>query len=75
MHSLITEGVRRGELRKLSPGLTTNLVYAQLEATVLRLTVSQNADYDRIISMFQQTIEALKAPGAHNAKSNRSKVS
>jgi len=75
MHSLITEGIRRGELRKLSPGLTTDLVYAQLEATVLRLTVSQNADYDRIISMFQQTIEALKAPGAHNAKSNRSKVS
>lgn len=61
IHSLITEGIRTGELRKFNPGLATDLVYAQLEAAILRLTVSQNADYDRSISLFLQTIETFKA--------------
>jgi len=75
IHSLITEGIRRGELRKLNAGLATDLVYAQLEAAILRLTVSQNADYDQIISMLRQTIETFKAPAAHSSKNGRCEAS
>ncbi|MDD2461693.1 MAG: hypothetical protein PHT98_11510, partial [Kiritimatiellae bacterium] len=75
IHSLITEGIRRGELRKLNAGLATDLVYAQLEAAILRLTVSQNADYDQIISMLRQTIETFKAPATHSSKNGRCEAS
>lgn len=75
IHSLIAEGIRRGELRKLNAGLATDLVYAQLEAAILRLTVSQNADYDQIISMLRQTIETFKAPAAHSSKNGRCEAS
>ncbi len=75
IHSLITEGIRCGELRKLNAGLATDLVYAQLEAAILRLTVSQNADYDQIISMLRQTIETFKAPAAHSSKNGRGEAS
>lgn len=61
IHSLIVEGIRRGELRKVNTDLATDLVYAQLEAAILRLTVSQNADYGQLVSMFHQTVETLKA--------------
>ena len=62
IHSLIIEGIRTGELRKLNASLTTDLVYAQLEAAILRLTVSKNADYNHLVSMFHQTVETFKAP-------------
>lgn len=62
IHRLVTEGIRTGELRRLNAGLATDLIYAQLEAAILRLTVSQNADYDHILSMFRQTVETFKAP-------------
>lgn len=66
IHSLIVEGIRKGELRKVNTDLATDLVYAQLEAAILRLTVSQNADYGQLVSMFHQTVETLKisAPAA-----------
>ncbi|HRR34689.1 MAG TPA: TetR/AcrR family transcriptional regulator [Kiritimatiellia bacterium] len=69
IHSLITEGIRRGELRKLNAGLTTDLVYAQLEAAILRLTVSQNADYEQLLSMLRQTLETFRAPVPQPSKS------
>lgn len=64
IHRLLIEGVRRGELRKVNITLATDLIYAQLEAAILRLTVSQNADYDELTAMFHQTIETLKNPVA-----------
>ena len=62
IHSLIIEGIRTGELRKLNAKLATDLVYAQLEAAILRLTVSKNADYAQSIAMFHQTVETFKVP-------------
>ena len=62
IHSLIIEGIRTGELRKLNARLATALVYAQLEAAILRLTVSKNADYKQSIAMFHQTVETFKVP-------------
>ena len=62
IHSLIVEGIRTGELRKLDAKLATDLVYTQLESAILRITVSRNADRDQFISMFHLTAQALKAP-------------
>lgn len=61
LHRLVTEGVRTGELRKVNTALATELIYSQLEAAVLRLTVSQNADYEELSSMLCQTIANLTA--------------
>jgi len=62
IHSLIVEGVRKGELRRVKPRLATDQIYALLEAAILRLTVSQNADYDELSILMHQTIETLRAP-------------
>ncbi len=64
---LVVEGIRTGELRKMSAHLATDLIYAQLEAAILRLTVSQNARYDELAEMIHQTIENLKNPTAPKA--------
>jgi AcrR family transcriptional regulator len=60
IHSLIVEGVRKGELRNISARLATEQIYALLEASILRLTVSQNADYNELSALFHQSIENLK---------------
>lgn len=62
LHRLVVEGVRKGEIRDVSPRLTTELLYAELEAAILRLTVSQNADYRELSSLLHQTIETLRLP-------------
>jgi len=62
IHRLIIEGISKGELRDVDIALATDLVYSQLEAAILRLTVSQNADYDELAAMLHQTIETLKNP-------------
>ncbi len=60
IHSLIVEGVRKGELRNISARLATEQIYALLEAAVLRLTVSQNADYQELSALLHQSIENFK---------------
>lgn len=57
---LLLEGVRSGELKPVNVRLTMDLLYAQLEATVLRLTVSQNPDLPNSQALFLMTIESLK---------------
>ncbi len=61
IHRLLVEGVRKGELRKVNTRLATELLYAQMETAILRLTVSQNANYDELSAMLRQTIESLKS--------------
>jgi len=62
IHRLIVEGVRKGELRNVKAGLATEQLYALLEAAILRLTVSQNANYDELSTLLHQAIENLKNP-------------
>lgn len=62
IHSLLVEGVRKGELQNVRPRLATEQIYALLEAAILRLTVSQNADYEELSTLMHQTIETLRAP-------------
>ena len=60
IHRLVIEGVRKGELRSINAGLATEQLYALLESAILRLTVSQNADYEELSALLHQTIESLK---------------
>lgn len=62
LHRLVVEGVRTGELQNVNTRLTTELLYAELEAAILRLTVSQNADFDELSALFRQTLETLRRP-------------
>ena len=62
IHSLLVEGVRKGELQNVRPRLATEQIYALLEAAILRITVSQNADYEELSTLMHQTIETLRAP-------------
>lgn len=71
IHSLLIEGVRNGEFRKVNTRLATDLIYAHMEAAILRLTVSQNADYDELTALLHQTIETLKTPASADAKGAR----
>ena len=64
LHRLVVEGIRKGELRRINATLATELLYAQMEAAILRLTVSQSADYSELSRMLHQTIENLTAPSA-----------
>jgi len=59
LHRLVVEGVRKGELQDLSPRLTTELLYAELEAAILRLTVSQNANYEELSALLGQTLQTI----------------
>lgn len=69
LHRLVVEGVRKGELQNVSTRLTTELLYAELEAAILRLTVSQNADYEELSALLRQTLDTLKLP-RKNAPTN-----
>ncbi len=57
---LIIEGIRKGEIRPVSPGVATNLIYAIVETAVLRLTISRNADRELLAAMLHETIDSLK---------------
>jgi AcrR family transcriptional regulator len=67
IHRLLIEGVRKGELRKVNTRLATELLYAQMETAILRLTVSQNADYGELSAMLHHTIETLKNAAPRSA--------
>jgi len=60
VHRLILEGMRKGELKRMSSRLAVDLLYTHLEATVLRLTVSQNADYDELSVQIRQMLQLLR---------------
>ena len=60
LHRLILEGMRSGEIKRMSTRLATDLLYTHLEAAVLRITVSQNADYDELSVQIRQTLQLLR---------------
>jgi len=57
---LILEGVRKGELECKDPGAAVELLYTQLESTILRLTISQNANYDEALKRIRQVLELFQ---------------
>jgi len=60
LHRLILEGMRNGELKHMNSRLAVDLLYTQLEAAILRLTVSQNADYDELSAQTRQVLQLLR---------------
>ena len=44
LHRLIMAGIRSGEFRPVPVGIAVNLLYAQVESAVLRITVADSAD-------------------------------
>jgi AcrR family transcriptional regulator len=70
IHRLLVEGVRKGELKEVDTRLATELLYAQLETAILRLTVSQNADYNELSTMLHKTLESFKNPAPRSSARN-----
>jgi len=69
MHRLLVEGIRKGEIRNdIRARLATEQLYGLLEATILRLTVSQNADYAEVSELIHQTIESFRKPQTTSVK-------
>ncbi|MCL1920460.1 MAG: TetR/AcrR family transcriptional regulator [Kiritimatiellaeota bacterium] len=60
LHRLILEGIRNGEFKRMDTRFAVELLYAQLEATILRLTVSQNADFDDLAEHIRQVLRLLQ---------------
>jgi len=60
LHRLVIEGMRNGELERMSTRLAVDLLYSQLEAAILRLTISQNADYEDLSAMICQILRLLR---------------
>jgi AcrR family transcriptional regulator len=57
---LILEGIRKGEMDCKNPGAAVELIYTQLEATILRLTISQNANYAESLALIHQILALFK---------------
>ena len=60
-HSLVTEGIRRGEFRStLSADGATDLLYSVVEAHVLRLTVTNSAVLTEALVAYSSVIDSFK---------------
>ncbi|MFA7174050.1 MAG: helix-turn-helix domain-containing protein [Kiritimatiellia bacterium] len=62
IQGLVVGGMRSGELKKMSASLATDLIYAQMETAILRLTISRNANMSQLTRMLHTTIENLRNP-------------
>ena len=63
-HSLACEAVRLGQFKRVSPGSIVDVLYAIIEAHVLRMTVTCHPDLHEALSAFNSVIDALKPEGA-----------
>ena len=62
MHSLLVTGVKKGEFRKsVDPEVTTGILYALFESTVLRLAVSHDATMSDVLDQFDAVFEGMVA--------------
>ena len=50
----------RSELKPVDAHFAVELLFTQLEAAVLRLTVSQNADFDELSELTRQVLRLLQ---------------
>jgi len=56
---LLLKGVRAGEFAPMDVRMTTDVLYALMEATVLRLTLTDNADMERQMALVRQVLNHL----------------
>jgi AcrR family transcriptional regulator len=63
LHRLVLEGIRSGDLPRLPIATTVSQLYGLMEAAILRITISENADFDELMAMVRTTL-ANMAPAA-----------
>ena len=59
LYYLLLKGIRAGEFAPLDVRATTEVLYALMESTVLRLTLTDNAEMDKQMAMVRQVLDAL----------------
>ena len=59
IYYLLLKGIRSGEFSPFDVRATTDVLYGILEATVLRLTLTDNAEMDRQMAMVRQVLNNL----------------
>lgn len=57
---LILEGMQKGELSCTRPRDAVEVFYTQLESVILRLTISQNADYDESLALIRHVLDLYR---------------
>lgn len=61
LRRLLKEGMAAGEFASKPVGVTTALLYGIMESAILRITISENAKFDELKAMLQQTVGSLRA--------------
>ncbi len=61
---LLLKGVRAGEFAPMDVRATTDVLYALMEATVLRLTLTDNAEMERQMTLVRQVLDNLPRRGS-----------
>lgn len=78
LHRLVLEGTRNGDLPPHLPIATTvSLLYGLMEAAILRITISENADFEELMDMVRNTLAnmsptATTPPSAADRPAHRS---
>ncbi len=61
LRRLLKEGMAAGEFAPKPISVTTALLYGIMESAILRITISENAKFDELKAMLQQTVGSLRA--------------
>jgi hypothetical protein len=61
LRRLLKEGMAAGEIVRQPVGAATALLYGIMESAILRITISENANYDELKTMINQTMDGLRA--------------
>jgi len=61
LHRLIMRGIQRGEIRPVPVGIAVNLLYAQMESAILRITITDSADHGDITASLREILSWMRA--------------
>jgi len=61
LRRLLKEGMAAGEIVRQPVGAATALLYGIMESAILRITISENANFDELKTMINQTMDGLRA--------------
>jgi AcrR family transcriptional regulator len=64
LYYLLLKGIRAGEFGPMDVRATTEVLYALMESTVLRLTLTDNAEMERQMDMVRQVLDGLPRPAS-----------
>jgi AcrR family transcriptional regulator len=62
LYYLLLKGIRAGEFAPMDVRATTEVLYALMESTVLRLTLTDNAEMEKQMDMVRQVLDGLPKP-------------